>query len=78
MYGFITRARQAGYGDASRKQPRSLTTRPSTPRWHTPRSTRLVVPRADTPRVGASTWTGFAELCQLSNRTEIVGWKSSL
>ena len=37
---------------------------------------RLVVPRADTPAVGDSTWIGFAELRQRSQRTEIVGWRS--
>ena len=38
---------------------------------------RIVVPRVDTPVVGASAWIGFAELRQRSHRTEIVGWKSS-
>lgn len=39
---------------------------------------RLVVPRANTPRVEHSTWIGFAKLHQLNNRTEIVGWSDSL
>ena len=38
---------------------------------------RLVVPRVDTPVVGASAWNGFAELRQRGHRTEIIGWKSS-
>ena len=38
---------------------------------------RLVVPRVDTPFVGAATWIGFAELRQRGQRTEIIGWKSS-
>ena len=35
---------------------------------------RLVVPKADTPRVTESAWFGFAELRQRNHRTEITGW----
>ncbi|MCY4399336.1 MAG: ThiF family adenylyltransferase [Gemmatimonadetes bacterium] len=35
---------------------------------------RLVVPKADTPRVRESAWFGFAELRQRNHRTEITGW----
>ena len=35
---------------------------------------RLVVPKADTPRVRESIWVGFAELRQRNHRTEIIGW----
>lgn len=35
---------------------------------------RLVVPKADTPRVRESVWVGFAELRQRNHRTEIIGW----
>ncbi len=36
---------------------------------------RLVVPRANTPVVGALPWFGLAELRDRGARTEIVGWK---
>ena len=35
---------------------------------------RLVVPKADAPRVRESAWFGFAELRQRNQRTEIIGW----
>ena len=74
MYGFITRL-DSWVRDASRNNldPDDA---PLHPPVAYPTVARLVVPRADTPRVGASTWTGFAELRQRSHRTEIVGWKS--
>ncbi|MXV96695.1 MAG: hypothetical protein F4Z92_12745 [Gemmatimonadetes bacterium] len=39
---------------------------------------RLVVPKADTPRVRESTWFGFAQLRQRNRRTEITGWSQHL
>ena len=39
---------------------------------------RLVVPKADTPRVRESAWFGFAELRQRNHRTEIIGWSTNL
>ena len=74
MYGFITRL-DSWIRDAARNNldPDDA---PLHPPVAYPTAGRLVVPRADTPAVGASTWNGFAELRQLSNRTEIVSWKT--
>ena len=74
MYGFITRL-DSWIRDAARNNldPDDA---PLHPPVAYPTVARLVVPKADTPPVGASTWVGFAELCQRSRRTEIIGWKS--
>ena len=74
MYGFITRLdswiRDAALNnldpdDAPLHPPVAYAT-----------AGRLVVPRVDTPLIETSPWIGLAEMCQRSNRTEIVGWKS--
>ena len=74
MYGFITRL-DSWVRDAARND-----LDPDDAPLHPPVAyttvARLVVPRADTPPVGASAWIGFAELRQRYRRTEIIGWKS--
>ncbi len=74
IYGFITRL-DSWIRDAARNN-----LDPDDAPLHPPVAyatvARLVVPKADTPPVGTSTWIGFAELCQRSRRTEIIGWKS--
>lgn len=39
---------------------------------------RLVVPRANTPRIEQSVWIGFAKLRERHHRTEIVGWQETV
>ena len=74
MYGFITRL-DSWVRDAARND-----LDPDDAPLHPPVAyttvARLVVPKADTPPVGASAWIGFAELRQRYRRTEIIGWKS--
>ena len=74
MYGFITRL-DSWVRDAARNNldPDDA---PLHPPVAYPAVARLVVPRVDTPAVGASAWIGFAELRQRHRRTEIIGWKS--
>ena len=74
MYGFIRRL-DSWVRDAARNDldPDDAPLHPPVVYASVP---RLVVPRADTPRVGASVWVGFAELRYRYRRTEIIGWKS--
>ena len=76
MYGFITRLdgwiRDAALNNLDPDDA------PLHPPVAYPTVERLVVPRANTPRIERHTWTGFAQLRQLNNRTEIVGWEESL
>ena len=76
MYGFIVRldgwVRDAALNNLDPDDA------PLHPPVAYPTVERLVVPRADTPRVEQSTWIGFAKLRQLNNRTEIVSWADSL
>ena len=72
MYGFVSRL-DAWIRDAANNDldPGNA---PLHPPIAYPTVGRLVVPRADTPRVAGSPWVGFAELRERHHRTEIVGW----
>ncbi len=76
MYGFIARL-DSWVRDAARDalDPEDA---PLHPPVAYPIVGRLVVPTADTPRVVASPWMGFAELCQRRHRTEIIGWTETV
>ncbi len=73
MYGYITRL-DRWIRDAARNclDPDDA---PLHPPVAYPTTTRLVVPKVDTPLVRTSTWIGFAELRHRKARTEIIGWK---
>ena len=76
MYGFITRLdgwiRDAALNNLDPDDA------PLHPPVAYPTVERLVVPRANTPRIERSTWIGFAKLRQRHHRTEIVGWQETV
>ena len=73
MYGFIRRL-DAWTRDAALNNldPADM---PLHPPVAYPSVNRLFVPQVDTPLVGGVPWVGWAELREINNRTEIVGWK---
>lgn len=72
MYGFVKRL-DAWVRDAALNNldPNDL---PLHPPVAYSKVNRLFVPRADTPLVIEAPWFGWAELKEINNRTEIVGW----